>query len=137
MIKLSMDEIKYLHYFENKTKANLKDCIISKENGEITIITRQGEIGLVIGKKGAMIQKIKNQLKKEIHVYEHSKNPAQFIKNLFHPIKVDKVEIKGNTATIQIDPAERRRAIGKNGKKINTVKELTERHHNINNIKVI
>ena len=137
MIKLSMDEIKYLHFFENKTRANVKDCIISKENGEVTVITKEGEIGLVIGKKGVMIQQIKNELGKEIHVYEHSNNPQQFIKNLFHPIKIDKIEIDGNTAKIHIDPAERKRAIGKNGKKINTVKELTERHHNITEIKVI
>ena len=104
MIKLSMEELNYIHFFEKKTKANIKDCIISPSEEDVTIIAKEGDIGLVIGRKGSMIHRHKEDVGKEIHVYEYSDDLSKFIKNLLYPIKVEKVEIEGKKITIHINP---------------------------------
>ncbi|RLG21878.1 NusA-like transcription termination signal-binding factor [Candidatus Micrarchaeota archaeon] len=137
MIKLSATELEYINFFEKKTKAVIKDCILNRENGDITIITKEGDIGLVIGKKGNVIKRLKKELGKEIHVYEYSDDPVQLIKNLLYPINVEKVEINDKIATVHTSQEERKRAIGRNGKKINMVKEITRRYFDIEDIRVV
>ncbi len=135
MIKLTSQEIQLINFFEKKTKARVKDCINEEEG--ITFIVEKGDIGLAIGKGGQKIKKIKDEIGKEIHVYEYADNEADFIKNLFFPIKIDKVEINGKEAKVFIDPKQKKRAIGKQGKKINNVKKIIIRHYDIQNIKIV
>ena len=112
----------------------IKDCIV--DDKDITIIVKEGDLGLVVGKKGAIIKNLKDHYKREIHAYEHSDDPQKFITNLLYPVKVEKVEINGKTVKISVNPEEKKRAIGKGGKKINTVKELAKRHFDVENIVV-
>jgi N utilization substance protein A len=134
MIKLDSDAIDLIKMFETRTGAVVKDCIVNGD--DITFIIKEGDMGLAIGKGGSIINKIKKELEKEIHVYEHSNDPAKFISNLLFPVKVEKVEINGKNAKVYIEELQKKRAIGKGGKKINTVKELTLRHFGIENIMV-
>ena len=137
MIKLGSQEMKFITLFERITKSTVKDCIVNDNEKEITFIVKEGDMGLAIGRKGTIINRIKTEMGREIHVYEHSEDPSKFIQNLFFPVKIDKIEIEGDQAKITIDQKFKKRAIGKNGKKINTVKEITSRHYPINDIKII
>jgi N utilization substance protein A len=134
MIKLDSDAINLIKIFESKTGAVVKDCIIN--GNDITFIVKEGDMGLAIGKGGSIVNQIKKEFDKEIHVYEHSEDPSKFIINVLFPVKVEKVEINGKEAKVYIDNANKKRAIGKGGKKINTVKELALRHFGIENIVV-
>jgi N utilization substance protein A len=134
MIKLSSDAINLIKIFEARTGAVIKDCII--QGNEITFIVKEGDIGLAIGKKGSVVNRIKKEFEKEIHIYEHSENPSKFISNILFPIKVEKIDINGKDARVHIDKLQKKRAIGKGGKKINTVKELVLRHFGIENVVV-
>jgi N utilization substance protein A len=131
MIKFSSEEINFIRYFESQTGAIVKDCIIKDD---ITVIVKNGDIGIAIGKKGTVVNKLKKEIGKEIHIYAHSDDPALFIINLLYPIRVEKVEVNGNEAHIYIDPSEKKRAIGRGGKKINAVKEIARRHFGIEKI---
>ena len=135
MIKFGSDEIGYITLFESKTGAIVKDCIIRGD--DITFVVKEGDMGLAIGKKGAIIKRVKTEIGKEIHIYEHSSDIQKFIENLLYPIKTDKVEIEGKEAKVYINPTERKRAIGKGGKKINDVKNLVLRHFGIENVTVV
>ena len=135
MIKITSSEMKFITMFEKMTGSTVKDCIVNGD--DLTFIVKQGDVGLAIGKNGSIINKIKREMGKEIHVYEHSDDPTKFIKNLFFPIKINNVEIDGNEAKVYIDANQKKRAIGKGGKKINKVKELTARHFGIDDIKIV
>ncbi len=135
MRKLSAEEIGYMNLFEEMTKAKVIDCIL-KDN-DITFIVDKGNIGLAIGKKGVIVERVKNKMGKEIHVYEYSPDPKQFVKNLLFPIKVNEVTIEDNKMIIKVNPEEKKRAIGRDGKKIRNVKEIMERHFGITEIKVM
>lgn len=134
MIKLNSDAMLLISIFEKRTQAVVKDCII---NGtDVTLIVKEGDRGLAIGKQGRIVDRIKRELGKEIHIYEHSDDLNKFISNLFFPIKVDKIEVDGKKAKVYINNTEKRRAIGRGGKKINHVRELVKRHFGITELRI-
>ena len=135
MRKLNMQELGYMQAFEQLTKAKVVDCM-EKEDG-ITFLVEKGNVGLAIGKKGAIAEKVKNKLGKEIHVYEYSNEPEKQIKNLMFPIKIIETNIEDDKITIKVDPEQKKRAIGREGKKIKKVREIMERHFGITEIKVL
>jgi len=134
-MKLNSQDIQLITFFENRTKARVKDCINEKDS--VTFIVEKGDIGIALGKGGQKIKKIRDEIGKEVHVYEYSEDASSFIKNLFFPIKVDKVEINNKEAKVFIDAKQKKRAIGKQGKKVNNVKKILARHYDIQNMKVV
>ena len=121
------------------TGAMVKDCIIDEENGKVTFVVKNGDMGLAIGKKGSNVIKVQNAVDKGVEIIEHSDDPAEFIKNLmakaeFRSIKVLQKENKERTATLVADNTNKRIAIGKNGQNIERAKLLAKRQHNISNI---
>ena len=135
MIKYTSEEIQLINHIEKITKTTIKDCIIEPNN--VTFIVKKGEIGQIIGKNGSIINKIKKELRREINVYEHSDKPEDFIKNLLYPVKIQEIEIKNNIATVKVEDKSKKRAIGKEGKKIKKVKILVNRHFPITEVKII
>jgi len=135
MIKYGPEEIKTINQFEEITGATVKDCIINED--EATILVKPEDLGLAIGKNGSMINKVKNKLGKKIHVYKYSKNLEEFIKNLFYPVEPEEVEQKDGEVRVKVDPSDKKRTIGREGKKVKKVKELTQRHFDIENIKIL
>ena len=135
MIKYTAEEMQLINHFEKITRTTIKDCIITPDN--ITFIVKKGGIGQAVGKNGSIINKIKRELGKEINVYEHSEKPEEFIKNLLYPVKTQNIKINDNIATVKVEEKDKKRAIGKEGKKIKRVKELINRHFPITEIKII
>lgn len=134
MVKYDGKEIETITIFEEITGTTVKDCITNKD--EATIIVKEGDIGAAIGKKGAVIKKIKEKLGKEIHVYEYSEDIEKFIENLLYPVKPEEVTINEDEVEVRVNPTERKRAIGRKGKKIKNVKKLVKRHYNVEDVKI-
>ncbi|MFH0986899.1 MAG: NusA-like transcription termination signal-binding factor [Candidatus Micrarchaeota archaeon] len=135
MVKLSGSDIETINLFEKRAGCSVRDCFTKDD--EITFIVKKGDIGAAIGKGGIKIKKLKEEFKKEIHVYEYSDDVAQFIKNLFYPLKIEKVEIEDKNAKVYIDSKLKKRAIGGEGKKIKNVKDIVCRHFSIDNITIV
>ena len=136
MIKYTQEEIGLINHFEKETRTTVKDCIINPES--ITFIVKKGDIGKAVGKQGSIIKRIKKEIGKEVNVYEHSDKPEEFIKNLLFPVKIKNIEIQNNTATVKVDKQDKKRAIGKEGKKIKKVREIIRRHYpEIKEIKIM
>ncbi|MDI9610917.1 MAG: NusA-like transcription termination signal-binding factor [Archaeoglobaceae archaeon] len=136
-MKLSSEGIRYLTLFENLTGASVKDCVVYDD--KVIFIVKKGDMGLAIGKGGINVDRARELIGKRIEIIEHSEDPAEFISNIFKPIKVSvKVLEKGNskTAQITVSPDLKGIVIGKGGKNINKAKELAKRHHNIEDIVV-
>ncbi|WP_273476123.1 NusA-like transcription termination signal-binding factor [Methanobrevibacter woesei] len=138
-IKFTANEIRYIALFENMTGAMVKDCIIDDENGKVTFVVKNGDMGLAIGKKGSTVSKVQRAVDKGVEIIELSDNPIQFIKNILSPaelqsIKVLQRESGEKIATVTADNTNKRIAIGKNGINIERAKLLAKRQHNISNI---
>jgi N utilization substance protein A len=133
--KLTADEMWYVTTFEDATGATVKDCI--KNSDEIIFVVKKGDMGLAIGKKGININRAREKLGKRIEVIEHSDDPVEFVKRLFHPFRVEdgKTDNENDKVVrISIDERDKKMAIGLKGKKLSKVKMLAKRFHGIEDI---
>lgn len=137
-IKLDNNAIKYIAVFESVTGAKVKDCVI--EPNQIVFVVNPGQMGLAIGKSGINVKEVQQALGKPIKLFEYSENPEEFIKKLFAPAEIKKVDITEKDARkiahVFIETHEKGKAIGKKGENIQRVKVLLERHHDIKEVTI-
>ena len=65
-VKLGVDEMRYIAFFESLTGARVVDCLVHEGENKLTFVVRDGDIGLAIGKGGAKIQKARRMIGKSI-----------------------------------------------------------------------
>jgi N utilization substance protein A len=137
-LKLSAREINYIALFESMTGAVTKDCIIDEDGKKIIFIVKKGDIGIAIGRKGSNVQRVSRALGKRIEIIEYSEDPAEFVANVLHPVKVNNVEIevKGNkkVARVSVGMQHKPQAIGRRGKNLARIRNILKRHHGIDEV---
>lgn len=137
-ITLDGDSLRYMNLFETVTQVSAKDCIETEE--KVVFIVGRGQLGKAIGKEGKNINKIKRLLNKDVHLIEHSDNPEEFIRNVFSYYDVKKVEIenRGNIvhATVTVDPKNKAKAIGKEGRNLRFSRDIISRHHEVQSVSI-
>ncbi len=134
--KLSADEIGYISLFEKMTGAFIKDCMTSNSENKIVFVVKKGDMGLAIGKKGINIQKVRQVIGKKVEVFEYSDDPVEFVKNLFHPLRVKNVFLteNGDKKIVYVDIDDRDKGMARGKNNMMKVKMLAKRHHKISNI---
>lgn len=136
-IRLKPDEIKYITLFETLTGATIKDCIHGED--AMCFLVKKGDMGRAIGKSGSNIERVKKVVGKGVWIMEFSDDLNNFIKNLFHPIKIKHVRvhnINNETVVIEINKRDRKMVVGHNGNRIKIAKRLVKRHFGINDIQL-
>src|SRR3990172_9377946 len=137
-VRLSTEGLRYIALFESLTGARAKDCYEDSENNRLIFVVKSGDMGLAIGKGGEHINRVKKAIGRHIEIIEHSDDPAEFVKNAFHPVSIKNVNIveKGDKriAYVEVLTKEKGLAIGRDGKNIEKVKKLSSRHHNIEDV---
>lgn len=137
-IRLKPDEIKYITLFETLTGATIKDCV--PEDDAMGFLVKKGDMGLAIGKGGSNIERVKNAIGKGVWIMEFSDNLNEFVKNLFHPIRIKQIRVHGTdnerVITLEINKRDRKTIIGHNGSRIKIAKKLVDRHFAIGDIKI-
>lgn len=135
-IKLSTEELRYIAMFEQTTGAEIRDCIVDEDR--IIYVVKEGNMGAAIGKNGEHINKVKDKVDKHVELIEYSEDPAELIKNAFGPVAVSSVNIVDKNdkqyAYVQVSNNSKGLAIGSNGKNIEKVKMIANRHHNIDGV---
>ncbi|MEW5759913.1 MAG: NusA-like transcription termination signal-binding factor, partial [Candidatus Thermoplasmatota archaeon] len=88
MNKIRLDDrsIGYINLFSALTNARVRDFI--NFNDRFVFIVEKGDIGIALGRHGEKIKKIKETIKKNIEVIEHSENAEEFIRSIFHNYKI-------------------------------------------------
>jgi N utilization substance protein A len=138
-VKLDTEGIRYIGIFERLTGASVKDCVVDENTGKIIMVVKNGDIGLAIGRGGCNINKVRQLIRKDMEVVEHSTDIREFIENLLRPAYVKSVEVltkDNNKCCVHVKVLTRDKgiAIGKNGKNINKVKLLVKRNQNIDDV---
>ena len=135
-VKLDTNAIKYIAVFEGMTNAKIKDCMI--EDTQIVFVVMEGQMGLAIGKNGLNVKEVQQAIGKPVKLFEYATNPEEFIKKLFEPIELKKVEIvqkdSDKVVRVFLDTHAKGKAIGKKGENIQRIKTLLERHHGIKDV---
>ncbi len=137
-IKLTSEELNLIMLFENITKTIAKDCIIDNKDGRIIFVVKSKDIGQAIGKRGANIKKIREQLGRPIDIVELSDTPEKFIENALSPARVESINIvktkEKRIAFVKVTAEDRGIAIGRNGKNVARARILAKRHFGIDDV---
>jgi|TARA_B100001971_G_C18206196_1_gene547761 N utilization substance protein A len=140
-IKLSSSDIGYISLFEKITGAVTIDCIADAYKNKIFFVVKAGDMGLAIGKKGKHIQQVSRSLGKKIGIIEYSKNPREFIKNVFHPLRVTDVHINEGgdkkVAKVGIDERDKISLFSRGNHNLSMAKLLSMRYHNISELTIV
>lgn len=137
-ITLDTETLGYIRLFEERTGARVKDCLEAED--KLVFLVYPGEIHKAVGPGGALVDRLKGLLKKEIQVVEYSDDPETLAMNIFFAYSARKVELspkgKGRHATLTVDPAWKARAIGKAGKNLKIARAILLRHTDIVSVSV-
>ena len=135
-ITFNTESIRLLTLFENITNAPVRDCFMN--NDVVYYIVEEGKIGLAIGKNGNSIKNVEKVVGKKVKVFEYSKKPENFVKNLIPQCKeINLVKEKGMIKVeIRVNKNDKGFVIGRGGEKIKIYKEILKRVHNISDIQV-
>jgi len=135
-ITFNTESIRLLTLFENITNAPVRDCFMN--NDVVYYIVEEGKIGLAIGKNGNSIKNVERVLGKKVKVFEYSKKPENFVKNLIPQCKEINVLKEKDTIKVEIRVSKNDKGfvIGRGGEKIKIYKEILKRVHNISDIQV-
>ncbi len=137
-ITLDTETLGYIRLFEERTGARVKDCLEAED--KLVFLVYPGEIHKAVGPGGALVDRLKGLLKKEIMVVEYSDEREKLAMNIFYAYEAKKVEIapkgRGMHVTVTVDPAWKARAIGKQGKNLKLARAILMRHTDIRSVSV-
>ncbi len=137
-IRFNAQTLRYISIFEAVTGAEVKDCI--EEDNLVVFVLYPRNIKRVLENKGEKIQAVRNLIRKNVMVVEYSQDVAKFTKNVFRRFKVKNVRVtnedEGFKIVVYVDPAEKARAIGKDGRNLRLAREIIGRHFNLKNLVV-
>lgn len=129
--------IRTLNMFESLTDVEARDCIINED--EAYFIVPEGKAGMAIGKGGKIVQKVQDQLGKTVKIYEYSDNIGAFINNLV-PGDIRGVNIEddeeGKRVKINVPNSNKGKVLGREGERIESIREVLARTHNVDEVKV-
>lgn len=135
-IRLTTEGVRYIALFESLTGATARDCI--DEGDRVLYVVRTGDMGLAIGRNGEHINRVKKSIGKPVEIVEYTDNLETFMKNAAQPAKVVGVErvVRGGRRIVYVDvpPNEKGLAIGRDGRNIEKMRMLAQRHHNIDDV---
>tara|TARA_B100000315_G_C14371280_1_gene493072 strand:- start:129 stop:542 length:414 start_codon:yes stop_codon:yes gene_type:complete len=88
-----------MRILSNLSRARVKDCFL--EGDTYFIIVEKGDVGLMIGKGGMIIKKVKERLRKNVKVIEYNENPVKFVRSLIYPTRVEDISLDDEQVLIK------------------------------------
>ena len=138
-ITFSNQTVQIMNLTSKQTGAQIKDCVV--EDDRIVFVVEKGHLGAAIGSKAKNLDKLRNLLKKNVKFVEYDADITRFIHNLCKPYTITDVQIEGDSENsvvkIQVSPREKSRIIGKEGRNINLIRKIAQRHHAIKDVQII
>lgn len=140
MVEITLDNetLALIRLFEQATDARVRDCLSAED--KVIFLVEPEDLAKAVGPAGVRIERLKGLLKKELMVVAFSEDPRTLAMNIFfayHPVSVE-FSVKGNGrhVTVQVDPAWKARAIGKQGKNLKIARAILVRHSDIVSVSV-
>ena len=135
-VKFDTETIRLINFFENFTGVSVRDCLVDCDC--IYFIVEEGKVGIAIGKNGSSVKNIERMIKKNIKLFEFSRDLKIFIKKLIP--QANDVKIKNDNdrivVEIKVEKKDKALVIGRDGRNIKVFKELLQRSHNVNELLV-
>lgn len=151
-IDLSMETIGLINEAEKRLRARIRDAV--DEGERVVFITEKGHLGQALGKEAKNLQMMRELLKKDVKFVEWDDDKQLFVRNLFKPFDLVSVRLETQTtppkegdegaeaktkirAIVEVEPKDKGKAIGKNGRNIASIRHIARRHHGIDEVQVV
>lgn len=126
-MKLTIETINQINFFENMTGAKVKDCV--SEEGKLIFIVEEASLGRAIGKQGSNIKKASAVMKKEVQVVAYSDDVAKFTYNLIYPNKIDDIKLENGILNIFTkDNITKGKIFGRGRENLKRIEEIVKRY---------
>ncbi|MFB6200213.1 MAG: NusA-like transcription termination signal-binding factor [Candidatus Nanohaloarchaea archaeon] len=136
-VKYDTENIRAINMFESVTGVQARDVILKED--EAYFIVPEGKAGMAIGKGGEVVKKVQRNLDKDVKIFEYSDNLGKFLNNLV-PSDLRGVDIEENGSEkeveINVSRDNKGKVVGKNGRKIDSIREVLQRTHNVDDVTV-
>jgi len=136
-IKYDSQSMQVMNIFEKITASKLKD---SFEVADLQVfVVESGQIGKAVGKSGANVKKLAEQLKKKIKIIEYSPDIKVFVKNTTFPLIPEEVIYDDENKIVTIIPKDllsRGLMIGRQAIKLRETEKIIQRFFKIEEAKV-
>jgi len=130
-LKLDQDVLGLSSLMERMTGARVKDCFKDESTQTIYFIVAPGELGKAVGKGGANVHRLQNELGKRIKIVEYREEISQFIKNIIYPLTVAEVVEEENQILLK-DSNKKTKSllIGREGRNLILLNRAVQRFFN-------
>jgi N utilization substance protein A len=139
-IALSDEQRRAIAVAEDVADVTVRDCVFDESADRVVFVVKAGEIGKAIGRDGETVERIEQRLGQDVTLVEDADTPEAFLANAFAPAAVEAVTIEagedGRLARVDIDDRDVGIAIGTDGRNIELVRALADRHFGIDDIEL-
>jgi len=136
-VTLGDRELRLVALFEDTTEATVRDCLVYEDRGEVVYLVAAGEMGQAIGPDGRRVRAVEAKLDRDVRVVEDAPTVEGFVANALAPAVVRNVTVSeqgDRVAYVEVDPDDRGAAIGRNGRRLETARDLARRHHDVGDV---
>jgi len=141
-IRLTAKEMGLIAFFQAATGASVEDCIVDDKNDRIIFVVKKGDVGLAVGRGGRKIKLLEKVIRKRLEVVEYCEDVREFLMSALRPVKVQGIRLTERPdgrkiVVINVDPRDKARAIGKNGRNAEKLRLLAKRYFDIDNVIIV
>ncbi len=137
-ILFSNEIMQYINMATGILRVDIFDCL--QADDRLIFIVKKGQLGAAIGSKGKNLEKLRTLFKKQIKFVEFDDDKERFIQNLCKPYKIKTVALEGSddaiVAKITVESSDKSKLIGKDGRNIDIIRKLAQRHHAIKDVQI-
>ncbi|MGQ9478455.1 MAG: NusA-like transcription termination signal-binding factor [Thermoproteota archaeon] len=142
-VKLSWSnrELNYISFFEGTTNMKAIDCLVTDDDRAVFFLLKPEDAEKMRQGCRILIQHLAKKIGKTIRIVEFHDDPKMFIRRALYPAQILEVQIGngvrgGRVAYVTVSDIDKGKAIGKNGFKIQCIREIAKRHFGLTDIKI-
>jgi N utilization substance protein A len=138
-ITLSDRDRRYITRFEDETGATARDCLVYDDEDRVVFLVAAGEMARAVGPDGRTVRRVEEALGRTVELVEDADTPEAFVANTLAPAAVQHVTISeqgDRVAYAEVPDADRGAAIGRDGRNIETARQLARRHYELDDVQL-
>ncbi|MBO3768908.1 MAG: NusA-like transcription termination signal-binding factor [Thermoproteota archaeon] len=137
----SNQELSYIGFFESATGARVVDCLITNNDKTVFFILKPEDFERIKQGCKILLQHFSRKIGKEVHVMGLHDNIETFLRQALYPVKVLNIQVDNNAkggkvVYVTVNDMDKGRAIGKNGFRIQVIREIARRYFGISDVKI-
>lgn len=140
-ISWSNQELSFIGFFENATGTRAIDCVMANNDKTVFFLLKPEDAERIRHGYRILFQHFSRRIGREVQIIEFHENVETFLKRALHPVKVLEIRVEngakgGRVCYITVDDVDKGRAIGRNGFRIQGIREIARRHFGLNDVKI-